>query len=308
MPITVRANYPDLDLLDALPFLDEIVETSFEDHPEQYSEIFNVKSSTRAVEQTSQLVGLGLFQPRAETEPVTYDKGEQGYSKDFIHDQFASGFRVSRLMIDDDKFSIAAKLAEDLGRSARHTVELRASAMLNNGFDGAFPGPDGVALFSASHPSPRPGVPLRSNVLAVPADLDPTSIQLLLTQMRRAVDPSGKKHVVRARRLIVPPESEFLASVIMNSTLDPTSANNAINPLLKRQGGPFREYFVYDWLLDPDGWMIQCERHDARFYWREKPKPVHDVDFDTRSTKTAMWMRYSFGWGDHQGWYGTPGN
>lgn len=306
----LRATFPDLNLVDALPFLDEITMNRFRRFPPQYNQIFRVMPSTRSMEQTSEISPLGLFTMVGENSPVRYDSSVPGFAKNYIHSQYALGYRISRLMLDDDKYGVAAKLASDLGRSAQETVELAASTVLNLGFDGANqPGPDGKALFAIDHPMPKSGG-TQANTLSVQADLDVSSLELALTLGRTMVDYAGKKIRIPWTQLVVPPQSEFLAAEILGGSMRSDTANNTINAFRKRSGfGPFESVVVYDYLTDPDSWYVLAskEDHELRFYWREKFNTVHDIDFETRAAKTAGWMRFSVGFSSFYGAIGVQG-
>ena len=303
----IRPNFPDLYLLDMLPALDEIIFNKYDRIPEQFSRFFRVMNSTRPMEQTTQLAGLGRFGVVPEAGNVTYDNGIQGFDKSFIHVQYGLGFKASRILADDDRHAIIKKMATDLAASAKDTVELIAADVYNQGWSGSYTGPDGVSLFSQSHPLVKAGG-VQANAPAAGMDLDMNNLHLVLTAFRKMVNAAGRKQRVKPSRLIVPPELEFAAAEIVNATMRPDTANNTPNALRHRAGhGPFNSYEVYDYLTDSDNWIVAAEPEDTelRFYWREKPQPVHDIDFDSRTLKTAMWMRFSVGWSDYQGVYGV---
>jgi phage major head subunit gpT-like protein len=305
--VQIRTQFPDLFLASMLPALDELIFQKFDRFPPQYTQIFRVMTSGRSIEQTSEIAGLGLFNQVAENGSVRYDEAVPGFSKTYTHQQYGLGFKMSRIMIDDDRFSIISKMASELGRSAKETVEIAAANVFNTGF--STNGPDGVPFFSASHPLVKTGG-VQSNTLAVAADLDIASLELALTDFRKMKDPSGKKIRVKPEMLVVSPEQEFIAAEILTATMRSDTANNTPNAFKRRQGfGSFEDFFVWDYLTDVDAWFIRCAKEDTelRFYWREKPTTIHDVDFDSRSVKTAMWYRMSLGWSSFYGWYGSPG-
>jgi phage major head subunit gpT-like protein len=304
----IRTQYPDLFLTTMLPALDDIIFNKYDRLPPQYSNVFRVMNSKRSIEQTSEIAGLGLFGQVPENGNVTFDESVPGFSKTYIHDQFGLGFRISRIMVDDDRFAIIDKLASDLGRSAKETVELAVAANFNNGFSTSFPGPDGKPLFATDHPLVKTGGVQRNTGVA--ADLDINALELALTDFRRMVDPSGKRIRVRPQKLIVPPEYEFVASRILNSTMKADTNNNAVNAFKHRVGAPsFDQIMIWDYLTDPDAWFISAakEETELRFYWRERFNTVHDVHFESRSIMTAGWYRCSHGWSSFYGIYGNPG-
>lgn len=306
----IRTQFPDLFLTTMLPALDEVIFHKFNSLPPLYSQIFRVMTSGRSIEQTTEVTGLSTFASVPEGGPVRYDESIPGFSKTYTHTQFGLGFRISRIMVDDDKFSIITKLANDLGRSARETIELDAVSDFTNGFTaGASAGPDGKALFATDHPLVKSGG-TQTNTLAVAADLDISSVELALTDFRLMKDPTGKRIRVKPQTLIIPPQLEFAASEMLFGSMRSDTANNTINAFKHRIGvSSFDEVLVHEYLSDPDAWFISAPKEDIelRFYHRERFNTVHDVDFDTRSIKTAGWMRYSHGFSSPFGLYGSPG-
>lgn len=305
----IRTQFPDLFLTSMLPALDEVIFNRFDRFPPQYTKVFRMMTSSRSIEQTSEIAGLGTFVLTPEGSPVRYDESVPGFNKTYTHLQWSLGFKISRVMVDDDRWGIINKMAADLGRSAKETIELDAASVFNNGFSGSYNGPDGVPFFSTSHPLVKSGG-TQTNTLAVAADLDIASLELALTDFRRMVDQSGKKIRVIPRTLIVAPENDFAASEILTGTMRSDTANNTVNAFKHRTGLPsFEDLMVWEYLTDPDAWFITTDKEDTelRFYDREKFNTLHDVDFDSRSIKTAGWMRYSYGWSSFAGWYGVPG-
>jgi phage major head subunit gpT-like protein len=304
----IRTQFPDLFLTTMLPALDEVIFDKFDQYPPQYSQFFRVMSSTRSIEQTSEIAGLGTFGQVSEGGSVRYDEAVPGFSKTYTHTQYGLGFKMTRVMVDDDRWGIIHKLASELGRSANETIELDAVGDFVNGFDTAFAGPDGKPLFSATHPLVKNGG-VQSNLVPA-ADLDIPSIETALTLFRRMKDPTGKKIRVRPTKLIIPPELEFQASEIMSSKMRSDTANNTPNAFQARIGlSSFSNACIWEYLVDPDSWFISADQAETelRYYWREKPSTVHDVDFDSRSIKTAMWFRMSHGWSSFYGLVGCAG-
>lgn len=309
--MVIRTQFPDLFLAEMLPALDSIIFNRYDRNATQYTKIYRVMSSERSIEQTSEVVGLGLLGQVDEGSSVRYDEAIPGFNKTYTHSQFGGGFKMSRIMVDDDKFALIDRLASDLGRGAKETRELAAAATFINGFDTNYAGPDGKPLFHLQHPIIKTGG-TQQNTLTVQADLDQASIELALTDFRTMKDPSGKKIRLAPQRLVVPPQLEFAAMEIMGGNMRSDTTNNTINVLKNRSGyGPFQEVFVWDYLDegDPDAWFITAAPEDTELRWydREKFNTLHDVDFDSRSIKTAGWMRFSLGFSSFYGLYGSQG-
>jgi hypothetical protein len=173
-------------------------------------------------------------------------------------------------------------------------------------------GPDGVALFSTVHPLVGGGV--QSNRLAAAADPDVATIQLVLTEMRKAKDHRGKRLRIPPKKLIVCPELEFIAAEMLGGAERGDTANNTINSFRRRSGMPsFAEWMVWDYLTSSVGntpWFVESDTEDTelRFYDREPFNTVHDTEFDTRAIKTAGWMRFSVGFNGSYGIFGVPGS
>jgi phage major head subunit gpT-like protein len=289
----IRAQFPDLLLVDMLPAIDEIIHNKFMQRAPQYKEFFRIRKSTREMEQTTGFSGLGNLVKVAEGKPTVYDEPVPGFRKTYIHDQYSLGFRASRVLADDNRQGLIGKMSAALGRSARETRELHHAGFIN-----ANPvGPDGVPLFATNHPIYKAGG-VQSNRLGVTSDLDVVSVQLGLTALRKWKSPEG--HLVRLKphKLVVPSALEFRAAEILSGTMRSDTANNTVNAFRHRDGeSPFNTYRVWDYLVDPLKWYIWCELDevDLKSYSREEPNTVHDIDFDTRSLKTAIWTRYCYG-------------
>jgi phage major head subunit gpT-like protein len=304
----VRTQFSDLFLVDMLPAIDQVIYDRYNRYAPQYTKIFRMMSSERSIEQTTEITGLGFFNQVNEGGNVRYDEPLQGYDKTYTHGQWASGFKSTRVAIDDDKFGFIKRLGQELGNSASETIEVDAASDLNNGFSGSFLGPDGVALFSTSHPLRGGGV--QSNRLTIAADLDVPNLELALTQCRKWVNHRGHKKRIPMTRLVHGADLEFAAAELLTGTMRSDTGNHTINAFKHRSGmSSFSDHFLYDYLTDPDTWFIAADPEDTelRYYWREKPNTVHDIDFDSRSVKTAMWYRNSHGWSGYLGWFGSPG-
>lgn len=302
----IRTLFPDLYLQSMLPAIDEVVMTKYSRFPDQFSDMFRNESSTRSIEQTTEVTGFGQFAVVPEGETTRYDEALAGFNKTYVHGQYSLGFRVTKVAMDDDRFGVVKKLSTELGRSGKETIEVTAASVVNTGFTSAT-GPDGVSLFSTAHPLVGGGT--QTNRLSYATDPDVTSIQLVLRDMRQTLDHRGKKLRIPPKKAIFPPNLEFIGAELLGGVDRPDTANRTINAFRRRSGMPsFDSWMVWDYLTDPDAWFVQSEVSDTemRFYWREQFNTVHDIDFDSRSVKTAGWMRFSVGYNGFYGIYGVP--
>ncbi len=305
----IRTQFPDVFLATMLPALDELTMGRYNKLPSRFTKVFRMLTSTRSIEQTTEMAGLGLLDAIPEGGNVRYDVGIAAFNKTYVHNQFGLGFQISRIMVDDDKYGII-KLATDLGKSAYESKELDAVGVFNNGFTaGAYAGPDGKALFATDHPLVKSGG-TQTNTLAVAADLDISSIELALTDFRLMKDHTGKRIRVEPKKLVIPATLEFAASEMMKGDWRADTANHTINAFKNRVGmSSFEEIFLWEFLSDPDAWFIAADPADTelRFYTREEFNVKHETHFDSRSIKTAGFQRYSFGFNAPWGLYGSPG-
>jgi hypothetical protein len=289
-----------------LPALDEIIQDRYKRWPPQFPNFFRMRSTNRGIEQTTEMTGFGQMAVVPEAGAVPYSQPYPAFRQTFLTAQYGLGFKVSRLARDDDRHGVVNKFASELGESALETREVVAASVFNNGFGDT--GPDGVSLFATNHPLVGPSGGTQTNRAAVAASPDMTSIGLALTDMRQTVDHTGKKKRIPPKQLIVPSALEFVAATMLGGTDAPDTANRAINPFRRRSGLPsFDSWAVWDYLTNMNAWFIQADVSltELRFYEQEAFNSIHDVDFDSRTLKTAGWMRFAVGYSAFWGVYGV---
>lgn len=268
-------------------------------------QVYRMETSQRAFEEH---IGVGQFSSAGwnfeRTGRVEYDDRNKGYLKRFTHAEFAKGFIVQRKLIDDNMTSVVFDNANELGDSAFRFREKAAALTFNNGFtdsgtdDYGFPiaGPDAVGLLSLAHPYS----PIDATTQANEGTLSLTKDNVRTTRqaMMAFKDDRGDKLNVMPDLLLVPPELEDDALTIVRSSLDPTSANNAINP----QAGRF-QVVTWHYLTDTNAWfMVDSGRMKRDLIWYERI-PVEfgrEQDFDTFESKFRAYMRFSRGWRDYR--------
>jgi hypothetical protein len=303
----VTGNFSDFYGTSMLPALRAIVDDGYKQYTPQFPSIFNVLSSSRSLEQFTQVSGVGRFSQLNEGEAIRRDMAVQGFKSSFIHSRWGLSVPVTVDMVEDDKWDLVGKLHRDLGWSCSETQELDAVSTFNNGFSGSFLGPDGVALFSASHPLYKAGG-VQSNVLSVAADLDMIPLQLMLTQFSLQKRASGEFIHAVPRNLVIHPSNLWLAHALTKSTDDPTTADRSINPLGAAPDG-IPKPFAWRYLTDTDAWFITSEpaRTGLVWFWRKRPYTKSWTDDETEVGVTGMRYKKSHGWNDYIGVMGTPG-
>lgn len=267
----------------------------------QYTTLYNMLTSSRQYEDDSYVSGFGFIPLKSEGVEMDSDEVIQGFDKRYVHDTYALQYRITEEMEEDDLYSIMKKLPAALGTSMKETIETDGANMFNNGFNAAIEtGGDGKELFATDHPLVGGGT--QKNELSTAADLDATSLEQALIDIRATTDDRGLLVHLRPRLLVVPPEMEWTAQILLKSALDPDSANNAINPALNKL-----QIVVNDYLTDTDAWFILCDTHELNWFWRVNPDHMQGNDFGTGDAKFKVRARWKRGWSIPWGAFGSPG-
>lgn len=306
MALMNRQKYADLQF-GRLAMLDELMMGRWNQNPPMFSQLFNVRSSSRAYEELTQISGFGLFTTKAEGDGVEYDTIYQGFNKRHTHLTFAKGFQVSMELADDDLDGLIAKAGPELARAGSTSVEYYAWDVLNNGFstgsgDATQKSPDNVTLFGA-HTAFGPEQTAISNETNV--DLAVGTLETGLNAFANMVDDRGMLIAIQARKLVVPNEGRWLATEILKSQMRSDTTDNATNAF--NQVG--LDIMVVPYITDPDAWFLFSDKQDHRllFYWRMAPTTDGAVDFDSGNIKNKLTFRCVAGAGDYRGAYGSRG-
>ncbi len=270
-----------------------------------WDKIFTQYQSSRNYEFDVAMIPTGLVPVKAQGDGITYDSMQQSFETRYVHVVYASGIIITREEVEDDLYDIvAAKRAEALGRSFATTKEIIAANVLNNGFSGSFVGGDNVALFSTAHPY-QGGT--YANRLLVDSDLSESALEQAMIDIYSFVDFRGKPISVMGERLIIPKELTYEAQRILNSNLRVATADNDMNAM-KAAGVLPDGIHVNRYLTDTDAWFVITDCPDGmKMFERRALEVASDNDFDTENMKFKMSERYSFGWSDPKGAFGSPG-
>lgn len=290
------------------PGLRKIFFETYDEIPEQYSKVYNVNTSNKAVEHDW---GMGAFNDwtkrESQFDTVDYTTLSPGLDRRYVHEAFTQGFMVTREMYDDDKYREMQKLPKAMARSGRAKVEKDAMLPLIEGFDELKPIYDGKPLFSATHPLVDSDKTCSN--LATGA-LNDANLKEALRLMRETLDEAGNLIQMKANRLIIPPALEDTAIRLLKSTQIAGGELNDTNKFLNSYG---IEVVVMDYLGEAAGgsdthWFLQDSgRHELNFFWRIKPEFKWEEDFDTFVAKYRGYMRYSYGISDWRGLVGSTG-
>jgi hypothetical protein len=279
---------------------------TYKRHKEQWKSIFKVETSIKAFEEDVLIVGLGAAPVKNEGGTVAYDEGAESWVARYNHETIALAFAITEEAEEDGLYgSIGAKYAKCLARSLQHTKEVKGSNILNNGFSSSFVGGDDVALFATNHPLWGGGT--QSNKLATPADLSEASLEEAFIQIGDWVDDRGIPVDISAKKLIIPTDLQFTAERLLASTSRPGTADNDVNAI-KSTGALPGGYETNRRLTDPDAWFIITDCEDGlKHMVRKKVTRKIEGDFETGNARFRARERYSFGWSDYKGSFGSEG-
>lgn len=301
MSVISTGNNPKL----LWPGLNAVWGRNYTEHAKQFTNLFDIEQSDMNYEEEVEMTGFGLAPVKQQGGSTVYDSESQQTVNRYTHIAYSLGFIVTREEMDDNLYEKkGVTRTQALAFSMRQTKETVAANVYNRAFNSAFVGGDGVELLSTAHPSLAGS---QSNELAVAADLSEASLEDLSIQIMNATNNRGLKIAIRPRKLIVPTALAFEAERILKSTLQNDTANNAINAL--RATGMFPEgVHVNQYLTDPDAFFIRTDAPNGmKMFQRVAAEFAQDGDFDTSNVKYKAYERYSQGWSDFRGLYGSPG-
>ncbi len=277
----------------------------YDEHPVEYTDLYNMETSTQSYEEMVQHESFGLAPVKPEGDGVRYDTHAQGYVARWVHVAYALGYIVTHEEQSDGLyFKVSKTRAELLAFSHRQTKENVAANGYNRGFDSNFTYGDGKELLATDHPSAAGDW---SNELAIAADISEASIEDLGIQIMQAKNSRGLRIGLQPRCLNIPVNLWYEANRICKSTLQNDTANNAVNVInltnMFPDGIKRNHYFT-----DPDAFFLRTTAPNGLICFDREIQPFQtDNDFDTSNLKAKKYERYSFFCGDPRTIYGTPG-
>jgi hypothetical protein len=289
-----------------VPGLNALFGLEYKQYEQEHLEIFTVENSDSAFEEEVMNSGFGPAQTKAEGQSVAYDEAKEEWTARYDHETIALGFMITEEAIDDNKYeSLSRRYTKALARSMAYTKQVKAAAKLNNAFNSAYTGGDGKELCATDHPLAGGGS--WRNEPTVAADLNETSLEQVVIDMSEWKDERGLLIAAKPKKLIIPPALTFVAERLLKSPLRVETANNDINAL-KSTGAIPGGAHVNHFLTDPDAWFVLTDVPNGLKMFVRKPLTTkHEPAFDNGVLKYKAQERYSFGWSDPRGVYGSPG-
>jgi hypothetical protein len=293
-------------LKELLPGLNALFGLEYDRYGEEHKEIYETESSDRSFEEETKLSGFANAPVKNEGAAIAYDNAQEAFTSRYNHVTIALGFSLTEEAVEDNLYdSLSARYTKALARSMANTKQVRAANVVNNGFNAAYTGGDGVPLFSDAHPLVSGGT--NSNTQDTPADLSETSLENAVIQIAAWTDERGLLIAAKPRKLVIPPALQFAATRILETQLRVGTADNDINAMYTNSSIP-EGYTVNHYLTDTDAYYLTTDvPNGMKHFERTALTTSMDGDFDTGNVRYKARERYSFGWSDPLGMWGSPG-
>ena len=288
------------------PGLNALFGMEYERYEAEHAEIYDTEASDRAFEEEVMITGFGNANTKTEGSGVVFDSASEAYTARYTHETIALAFALTEEALEDNLYDrLGARYTRALARSMAHTKQVKAAATLNNAFDSNFTGGDGKELCATDHPLSGGGT-LR-NEPSTAADLNETSLENALIDISTFVDERNMIIALRGMKLIVPPQLQFVADRLLESTLRVGTADNDVNAI--RNMGMLPEgYVVNHFLTDTDAFFIKTDAPNGFKHFERTPMTTGmEADFDTGNMRFKARERYSFGFSDPRCVFGSPG-
>ena len=291
-------------LKELLPGLNALFGLEYARYGEEHKEIYETEKSERSFEEETKLSGFSAAPVKAEGTALSYDNAQEAFTARYNHETIALGFSITEEAIEDNLYdSLSARYTKGLARAMAYTKQVKAANVLNNAYNAAYPGGDGVSLLNSAHPLVNGGT--NANTPTTAADLNETSLENAVIQIAAWTDERGLLIAARPKKLIVPPALMFVATRLLETELRVGTNNNDITAI-KNNGAVPEGYTVNHFLTATNAWFLTTDVPNGLKHFERTPLANSmDGDFDTGNVRYKSRERYSFGWSDPLGIYGS---
>lgn len=291
------------------PGLNKVFGEEYKNYDMEHKEIFSMENSKRAFEEEVLFVGFDVAPTKNEGEAITYDEASESWVARYNHVTIALAFALTEEAMEDNLYvPLATRLTKELARSMAQTKQIRGANVLNNAFSSSYTGGDGKELLATDHPLWTGGT--LSNEPSTASDLSEAALEQALIDIAGFTDDRGKRIAAQGKKLIIPRQLEFVACRLLSpaATMRVGTADNDINAIVNKgylPGG----YVVNHFLTDTDAWFITTDvPNGLKMFNRVNMQRGMEGDFETGNVRYKARERYSFGWSDFRGMYGSPGS
>jgi len=292
-------------LKELLPGLNALFGMEYQRYGEEHAEIYETETSERSFEEETKLSGFGQAPVKQEGSAIAYDNAQEAFTARYNHETIALGFSLTEEAVEDNLYdTLSARYTKALARSMANTKQVKAANILNNGFSDTNGG-DGKALFATDHPLVSGGT--NNNTQSVAADLNESSLENAVIQIAGWTDERGLLIAAKPRKLVIPPDLQFVATRLLDTEQRVGTADNDINAL-KNNGAIPEGYTINHYLTDTDAYFLTTDVPNGMKYFVRTPLTTSmDGDFDTGNVRYKARERYSFGFSDPLGMWGSQG-
>jgi phage major head subunit gpT-like protein len=293
-------------LKELLPGLNALFGLEYAKYGEEHKEIYETETSERSFEEETKLSGFGQAPVKNEGSAIAYDNAQEAWTARYTHETIAMGFSITEEAVEDNLYdSLSSRYTKALARGMAYTKQVKAAAILNNGFAGGPTYGDGQVLFSTAHPLVSGGV--NSNTPSTAADLNETSLENAVIQIAAWTDERGLLIAAKPKKLVVPPALQFVSTRLLQTKLRTGTTDNDINAI-ENNGSIPEGYCINHFLTDTNAWFLTTDVPNGMKHFVRTPLANSmDGDFDTGNVRYKSRERYSFGWSDPLGMYGSAG-
>ena len=293
-------------LKELLPGLNALFGLEYAKYGEEHKEIFETETSDRSFEEETKLSGFGSAPTKAEGAAIEYDNAQEAFTARYTHETVAMGFAITEEAIEDNLYdSLSSRYTKALARAMAYTKQVKGADILNNAFAAGTTYGDGKSLCATDHPLVGGGV--NSNEPAVAADLNETSLEAAVIQIAGWTDERGLLIAAKPKKLIIPPNLQFVATRLLETEGRVGTADNDLNAI-KSNGVVPQGYTINNYLTDTDNWFLTTDIPNGLKHFVRSPMATSmDGDFDTGNSRYKARERYSFGVSDPLGVFGSPG-
>ena len=287
------------------PGLNALFGLEYNNYANEHAEIFDTENSDRAFEEEVMLSGFANAPIKAEGTSVSFDSAQETFTARYTHETLALAFAITEEAIEDNLYDrLASRYTKALARSMANTKQVKAANVLNNAFSSSSAGGDGKELCATDHPIVAG---TERNELSTAADLNETSLEQSLIDIAALTDERGLKIAAQGTKLIIPSALQFTAERLMKSAGRTGTADNDINAVVSKGMVP-QGYVVNHYLTDTDAFFIKTDvPNGLKHFVRAPMKTAMEGDFTTGNVRYKARERYSFGFSDWRGIFGSPG-
>ena len=294
-------------LKELLPGLNALFGMEYKRYGEEHKEIFEAESSDRSFEEEVKLSGFSAAPVKGEGEAINYDTAQEAFTSRYSHETIALGFSITEEAVEDNLYdSLSSRYTKALARAMSYTKQVKAANVLNNAFQSSgYNGGDGVSLINTAHPLVSGGT--NSNRPTTAADLNETSLENAVIDIAGWTDERDLLIAAKPKKLIIPPALQFVATRLLETEGRLGTADNDISAVVSNGVVP-QGYAINHFLTDTDAWFLTTDcPNGMKMFTRVPLSTKMEGDFDTGNVRYKARERYSFGWSDPLGIYGSPG-